>query len=259
MVARIGGSRAVIVAAVGAALILSLGTSAFVLATRAPAGAPSGPPEGFYADSPNSPETNQPGRVDYSGDEPANPAEDPATEDSDPGTAVEGEDDLGPLNMSDDAVAQRELAALHPDGLLPTLMNDDPLPEPVFAGSVREATDLLMPYFGSNVVTIGSGHVPSQPTTVETIKDQCLIDWAKTSLPAYNDKSFIGIETVCDRPAAVLVGGYGVSGRDLVGRAGDNDADAALREILFGKPVLHIGAAMTSDAGAVIVVVTAAP
>jgi len=95
-------------------------------------------------------------------------------------------------------------------------------------------------------------------TSVTASNDQCFVDWAKTALPTKRDVGDLSVQTVCGVPAAVLVGGYGVNGRDLTGRAAEQPAFADVKSLLFGPSTVRYASVATADNKAVMFVVAPA-
>lgn len=94
--------------------------------------------------------------------------------------------------------------------------------------------------------------------TVTAAKDQCLLDWATATLPTKNNVGELSVQSVCGTSAAVLVGGYGVNGRDLTGRAAEQPAFADVKGLLFGPTAVRYASVATTDNKAVLFVVAPA-
>lgn len=96
---------------------------------------------------------------------------------------------------------------------------------------------------------------------VQLERDQCLLDWATTTLPTLSGSASSGIAPVCGRVAAVMYGGYSTSVRDLNLHANyaPNKAErAGLSNVLFENDWLSYASVATSDGQGVLLVVAPA-
>ncbi|WP_185204236.1 hypothetical protein [Glaciihabitans sp. INWT7] len=137
-----------------------------------------------------------------------------------------------------------------------SIENDASLPLAEVGGSpIVDTSNGLSRDFGFDVQYLGSTVLPSEPAAVAVHLDACFLEWAKTTLAASNGLSGTHAETVCGRDAAVIIGGYGVEGRDLIGRAVDGFGTSPTAPILFGHEALAYASAATSDGKGIIIVV----
>lgn len=128
---------------------------------------------------------------------------------------------------------------------------DEALPVVKLTGAaIIDTTDGLMTDFGSDLEyeqAIGK---------VNMTKSGCLLDWAMTTLPASAGRGEAYVTTVCGKTAAVIVGGYSVSGRDMISKAMSSQAHAPLKAVIFGTNALNYAAIASTDGEAVMIVVT---
>jgi hypothetical protein len=87
--------------------------------------------------------------------------------------------------------------------------------------------------------------------------DDCLLDWAKTTLPTVKGAAFSGVMDVCGREAAVMYGGYSTSVRDLnlhALYAPDKAERKALSKVLFKNDRLGYASIATKDGKGILLV-----
>lgn len=124
---------------------------------------------------------------------------------------------------------------------------------------IVDTTDAQMEFFGydTEYAILVDTDKNSDPITMHA--DRCLADWARDQLPTLDGKHFIGMHRACDKEVAVLAGGYGMTGRDLLSYALFDDSGAQMKEMLFTASDLSYASVATEDNRAVLVVVAKTP
>jgi hypothetical protein len=124
------------------------------------------------------------------------------------------------------------------------------LPDAAVTGAILDTTDSMIELFAWNASTMNQiDH--GEFVNVTATKDECLLDWAMTALPAADGTWRIASETVCGRDAAVLVGGAGSTNFNLLGSALESPA---MKKILLNAGSLAYASVGTSDGSAVLFV-----
>lgn len=165
------------------------------------------------------------------------------------------------LTNTEIAEAQQQAAeepdAGHADN---NLMLDEELSKVSIGGDkIVDTTEGLVGAFGSDVGFLGASVPGFTFGTVTATPDACLLDWATAALPTFEGESVTSVQTVCDREAAVIAGGYGTVGRDMIGRAIDVPEYSNLQHVIFGHEDLSYASVATTSGGGVLIVVATPP
>jgi hypothetical protein len=128
---------------------------------------------------------------------------------------------------------------------------DEALPPVKLTGAaIIDTTDGLIDNFGGDL------EYEQDIGQISVTKSSCLLDWAMTSLPGSAGRGEAYVTNVCGQTAAVIVGGYSVSGRDMIIRALRSPEHAPLKGVIFGAKALNYAAVASTDGEAVMIVVT---
>jgi hypothetical protein len=147
--------------------------------------------------------------------------------------------------------AQSAAGPVQPGHAVAKRSADEALPPVKLTGAaIIDTTDGLIDNFGADLeYEQDIGHI-------SMTKSSCLLDWAMTSLPGMAGRGEAYVTTVCGQSAAVIVGGYSVSGRDMIIRALRSPEHAPLKGVIFGAKALNYAAVASTDGEAVMIVVT---
>ena len=160
-------------------------------------------------------------------------------------------------HMTDAELAVVEAArkdAVGPPIAVNRLMSGDPLPVAVTTSPAADITMKSLGWFQQDMVVMDPRKNPPAEA-VKVIADSCVSAWATSKLAASSGATELASKNLCGQHIVFVVGGTGVSERDLVTRVLAVTANAAMIPRLFGPKALTYTVIQTADGAGNIVAV----